>query len=263
MSSKTTHLKLVKPSVDEAYDVTVFNDNLDKLDKEIWDRVATDPFVSEDDAAPESLSTMPEVIADNEDRSTLFSKLSVAVKNLRYLIKLIGNTDISAIGDGTITDILASLNDNYNTINQQLTANSKSYSASYQSGKYGFTIDGAFYQLGGGSMPKLDYAHPIHVFNSSIPSGEPDTQTYGLTFTAAEDCYLSGTINAENDGTNFNATLLKINEVNVYYALGYNAVNNKGAVDGGSIPITEISSGDVISVNNNSPSLHIFKTKEN
>lgn len=53
--------------------------------------------------SPASLTDMPAIMQSNQTHSTLFSKLSIAMHNLRYLIRLIGSTDISSIGDGTIT----------------------------------------------------------------------------------------------------------------------------------------------------------------
>ena len=41
-------------------------------------------------------------------------------------------------------------------------------------------------------MPSLDYTNYLHVFDSTAPSGMPSGATYGLTFTATEDCYLFG-----------------------------------------------------------------------
>lgn len=40
----------------------------------------------------------------------LFARVSQMFKNVRYLYKILGNTDISSIGNGTVTDILDTLN---------------------------------------------------------------------------------------------------------------------------------------------------------
>lgn len=49
-------------------------------------------------------------IESGEKHSSLWRKVSLAVKNLRYLKKLLGTTDISAIGGGTITGAINALN---------------------------------------------------------------------------------------------------------------------------------------------------------
>lgn len=50
------------------------------------------------------------LIQDNEVTSSFRQKMSTMVKNVRYLWKLMGNTDISQIGDGTVSGILSLLN---------------------------------------------------------------------------------------------------------------------------------------------------------
>ena len=51
-------------------------------------------------------------------------------------------------------------------LNTNLTANGNSYVASYQSGKYGFVIDGNFYSIGGGSM-ELDFTNVQDLLSST------------------------------------------------------------------------------------------------
>ena len=48
-------------------------------------------------------------VASGETHASMFRKFSLAVKNLRYLYKMLGSTDISAIGDGTVTGGLHSV----------------------------------------------------------------------------------------------------------------------------------------------------------
>ena len=105
----------------------------------------------------------------------------------------------------------------------------------------------------------LDYAHPLHVFNTSIPSGEPSDQTHALTYTATGDCYLFG----ELDGNQATAgQQVKINGISIANN-GYFATYQSA---GGSyrhpivIPRTKLSSGDVVTVSANAPQLHIFKS---
>lgn len=60
-------------------------------------------------AAFEEATTLEE-LTTGEKLSSIFGKLKLAVKNLKSLISLIGTTNISAIGDGTITGGLSDVN---------------------------------------------------------------------------------------------------------------------------------------------------------
>lgn len=62
-------------------------------------------------AAFEEATTLEE-LTTGEKLSSIFGKLKLAVKNLKSLISLIGTTDISTIGDGTITGGLNDVNGN-------------------------------------------------------------------------------------------------------------------------------------------------------
>lgn len=60
-------------------------------------------------AAFEEATTLEE-LTTGEKLSSIFGKLKLAVKNIKSLISLIGTTDISTIGDGTITGGLNDVN---------------------------------------------------------------------------------------------------------------------------------------------------------
>lgn len=62
-------------------------------------------------AAFEEATTLEE-LTTGEKLSSIFGKLKLAVKNIKSLISLIGTTDISTIGDGTITGGLSDVNGN-------------------------------------------------------------------------------------------------------------------------------------------------------
>lgn len=51
-------------------------------------------------------------MASGEKHASLFAKVSQMFKNVRYLYKMLGTTDISAIGGGTVTGALSQLNTN-------------------------------------------------------------------------------------------------------------------------------------------------------
>ena len=52
-------------------------------------------------------------LTSGETNKSIFAKLSQMFKNIRYLYKMLGTTDISSIGNGTVTGVLTSLNDSF------------------------------------------------------------------------------------------------------------------------------------------------------
>lgn len=66
-------------------------------------------FISNDNTNPTAWTDIT-IVKSKDQLSALMQKLSLAVKNLRYLYKLLGNTDISTIGGGTVTGALNKLN---------------------------------------------------------------------------------------------------------------------------------------------------------
>lgn len=97
---------------------------------------------TDDSSAITGYETMPvfeKGQSGSENRlKTLFATISKAVKNIRYIIKLMGSTDISAIGSGTVTDILSALNsgkfDKANVVNN-LTTQNAGYSLDARQGR--------------------------------------------------------------------------------------------------------------------------------
>lgn len=69
-------------------------------------------FTNNDTTNPTSWSDVS-VLTSGEKHTSIFTKISTMFKNIRYLYKLIGTTDISAIGNGTITGGLSTLNSNF------------------------------------------------------------------------------------------------------------------------------------------------------
>lgn len=67
------------------------------------------------DAAATSWTENVGTISSGLSHATLLNRLSLAVKNIRYLKNILGNTDISAIGSGTVTGLLSELNTNIGT----------------------------------------------------------------------------------------------------------------------------------------------------
>lgn len=66
-------------------------------------------FTSGDAASPTAWSSVP-VLASGSTLATLFNRISTMIKNVRWLYSKLGTTDISSIGNGTVTGALSTLN---------------------------------------------------------------------------------------------------------------------------------------------------------
>ena len=66
-------------------------------------------FVSRDRLNPTEWTDV-DTLESEEKHSSIFEKISTMVKNVRYLYKMLGSTDISAVGNGTVTGAINSLN---------------------------------------------------------------------------------------------------------------------------------------------------------
>lgn len=97
--------------------------------------------------------------------------------------------------------------------------------------------------IGGGSMPILDYANPLHTFSAGK-----------LTFTANKDCYLLGSLSTSINGGNSTVSV-KINNTEVYvvYAEFTGVGSNSNCV-----PLTKLKAGDVVLLSGAQTRLHVF-----
>lgn len=59
-------------------------------------------------------STPPALLTSGETHASILSKVSTVFKNVRWLLSKMGTTDISTLGDGTVTGALSTLNSNMN-----------------------------------------------------------------------------------------------------------------------------------------------------
>lgn len=108
LSMATDGVEVVDPSyVPIGYDATnhllTYGEKIDTADEVV-------NFTSGDSTTGDS--TAPAVITSGETHKSLFNKISTAVKNVRWLLSKMGTTDISAIGNGTVTGALSTLNSN-------------------------------------------------------------------------------------------------------------------------------------------------------
>lgn len=78
-------------------------------------------FTSDDMANPTNYTDV-NLLTSGETHSSLFNKVSTMFKNIRYLFKMLGTTDISSIGDGTTTGGISALNSGLSTATSDITA---------------------------------------------------------------------------------------------------------------------------------------------
>ena len=82
-------------------------------------------FTSEDDTSPNAWTDVA-ALKSGEKHKNILGKISTMFKNVRWLYKMLGTADISAIGGGTVTGAIAEQNNNftnkYNELNNSLGA---------------------------------------------------------------------------------------------------------------------------------------------
>ena len=95
-----------------------FTELAKKLDLNGGDSAACVTAFTSSDVADGSATSWTTVstLGTGETHASIFSKVSQMFKNIRYLYKMLGTTDISAIGDGTVTGAISTQNDNFSTI---------------------------------------------------------------------------------------------------------------------------------------------------
>lgn len=73
-------------------------------------------FTSEDDELSPTSTESVDLLTGNDSWSQRFYKVSQMFKNIRYILGKLGTTDISSIGNGTVTGALSELNGNLNGV---------------------------------------------------------------------------------------------------------------------------------------------------
>ena len=90
-------------------------------------------FVSSDETEPTEYTDV-ELLVTGESHNSLLSKISTMFKNIRYLYKMLGTTDISSIGDGTVTGGLNSLNSNFINLGTIVSSDSGTWASTATNG---------------------------------------------------------------------------------------------------------------------------------
>ena len=110
------YIKKTVSDLTNYYDKTTVDEKIDAIPKpDLTNYLTKTGDVSNLTAAFEEATTLEE-LTTGEKLSSIFGKLKLAVKNLKSLIGLIGTTDISTIGDGTITGGLSDVNGKLNDL---------------------------------------------------------------------------------------------------------------------------------------------------
>lgn len=109
-------------SVDDAGHITEINEHTITLPELFIDGDTANNTVSytSEDAANPTAWTDVSILASGEKHSSIFNKISKMFKNMRYIWKFLGTTDISGIGNGTITGAVSTLNNSLTTVDLQL-----------------------------------------------------------------------------------------------------------------------------------------------
>ena len=132
----TSNYGLKKPEGADLINVEDFNANADMLDEKLAaveaemadvKKSVSDGDIAENiitfesrDAAEANVWTDVDVLVSGEKHKSILKKVSTMFKNVRYLYKMLGTTDISAIGGGTVTGAIASQNEALATVNTNL-----------------------------------------------------------------------------------------------------------------------------------------------
>lgn len=104
------YIKKTVSDLTNYYDKTSVDKKIDAIPKTYLTNYLTKTGDGSNLTATFEEATTLEELTTGEKLSSIFGKLKLAVKNLKSLIGLIGTTDISTIGDGTITGGLSDVN---------------------------------------------------------------------------------------------------------------------------------------------------------
>ena len=136
-------------------------------------------------------------LESGETHSSIFNKISRMFTNVRYILNLLGNTDIYSIGDGTVTGALKTLNDSLNKY---------SYSALTIANTDYFKDSGCFVSKVGNQVNMQiqinvikGYAAWSDLLVTTIPSGYRPRR--GLIKTVHSNDGFSGALRIESNGT--------------------------------------------------------------
>ena len=168
--------------------------NSNKLDKTGDSKDNTTTFTSSDTSTVSSWTDVP-TLTSGETHASIFSKISQMVKNVRYLWKLMGTTDISSIGDGTMSGAISTLNEN----KLGKTANASSASKLSNTSAIGSATNPVYFNASG--VPVAG----TYSLNKTVPSDAVFTDTTYSNATTSVNGLMSSTDKSKLDGIAANA----------------------------------------------------------
>lgn len=139
--------------------------NVYKTEDGMWDCLAGElgDYLMKDDidtAVEESMpdytaSTQLTELVSGEKLSTALGKIKTAVKNVISLVKLLGTTDISKIGNGTVTGAISSLNSNLDSFKSYYLLPSKNMPSDYNFNAC--SVEGIYSSSGTSNQPNAPH----------------------------------------------------------------------------------------------------------
>lgn len=136
MATITTNYELTKAGYNDVPDIETINDNMDTLDSSLVVGESNDDVMETITKTTGWTNADPVTLGDKFQSA--MTKISTMIKNLKWIYKFIGSTDISSIGDGTITNAISTLSSdklNASDVKTSLTDTSTSHALSTASGK--------------------------------------------------------------------------------------------------------------------------------
>lgn len=136
MATTTTNYELTKAGYNDIPDIETINDNMDTLDASLVVGESNDDALANITKTTGWTNAEPVTLGDKFQSA--MTKISTMIKNLKWIYKFIGSTDISSIGDGTITNAISTLSSNKlnaSDVKTSLTDTSTTHALSTASGK--------------------------------------------------------------------------------------------------------------------------------
>lgn len=136
MATTTTNYELTKAGYNDIPDIETINDNMDTLDSSLVVGESNDDVMETITKTTGWTNAEPVTLGDKFQSA--MTKISTMIKNLKWIYKFIGSTDISSIGDGTITNAISTLSSNKlnaSNVKTSLTDTSTAHALSTASGK--------------------------------------------------------------------------------------------------------------------------------
>lgn len=159
-------------------------------------------FSSGDSANPTGWDDIV-TVESGETHASLFRKFSLALKNLRYLYKMLGTTDISSVGDGTVTGVLS-------VVSQVVSKNANGLAPKLPNEtsltKF-FRQDGTWAEPSGGTASDVTYDNTASGLTATNVQDAIDEQNSNLK--SIDELHLLATVTNNSSGLNIDISEYK------------------------------------------------------